>query len=124
VILNPATRPVYWIGSSQKDYLEFPERVQRECGFALHLAQIGEHPPSSKVLKGFGSGVVELIENFDGDTYRTVYTIRFEKILYVLHAFKKKSNKGISTPKIDVDLIKRRVGAAEEHYRAHHEKDT
>jgi phage-related protein len=77
------------------------------------LAQLGMHPPSAKLLKGFGSGVVELIEDFDGDTYRAVYAVRFETAVYVLHAFKKKSKQGIRTPRSDVDLIKRRLKDAE-----------
>lgn len=72
-----------------------------------------QHPPSAKPLKGIGSGVVELIEDFDGDTYRTVYTVRLQKAVYVLHAFKKKSKRGIATPKSDLDLIKRRLKDAE-----------
>ena len=83
--------------------------MQDTLGFELFLAQTGQHPPSAKPLKGIGSGIVELIEDFDGDTYRTVYTVRFQEAVYVLHAFKKKSKQGIATPKSDIDLIKRRL---------------
>ncbi len=83
--------------------------MQDTLGFELFLAQTGQHPPSAKPLKGIGSGIVELIEDFDGDTYRTVYTVRFQEAVYVLHAFKKKSKRGIATPKSDIDLIKRRL---------------
>ncbi len=102
-----------WVASSKRDYREFPPRVQDTLGFELFLAQTGQHPPSAKPLKGLGSGVVELIEDFDGDTYRAVYTVRFRDAVYVLHAFKKKSKRGIATPKSDIDLIKRRLKDAE-----------
>jgi phage-related protein len=77
------------------------------------LAQTGQHPSSAKLLKGFGSGTIELTEDFDGDTYRAVYSVRFETAVYVLHAFKKKSKRGIKTPQTDIDLIKRRLRDAE-----------
>ena len=107
------TRPLLWVASSKRDYREFPPRVQDTLGFELFLAQTGQHPPSAKSLRGLGSGVVELIEDFDGDTYRAVYTVRFREAVYVLHAFKKKSKRGIATPKSDSDLIKRRLKDAE-----------
>jgi phage-related protein len=106
-------RPLRWVASSKRDYGQFPPRVQDQFGFALFLAQGGLHPPSAKLLRGFGSGVVELVEDFDGDTYRAVYTVRLSKALYVLHAFKKKSRHGRKTPLSDIDLIRRRLGAAE-----------
>lgn len=87
--------------------------MQENFGFELFLAQTGQHLPSAKPLKGFGGGVVELIGDFDGDTYRTVYTVRFAEAVYVLHAFKKKSKRGIATPKSDIDLIGRRLKDAE-----------
>ena len=106
-------RPLRWIKSSYKDFVAFPAEVQDEFGFALHIAQTGLHAPSAKLLKGLGSGIVELVENFDGDTYRTVYTVRFETAVYVLHAFMKKSKQGIKTPQSDIELIKRRLKDAE-----------
>src|SRR6266481_2127166 len=106
-------RPLLWVASSKRDYRNFPERVQRNLGFELFLAQTGQHPPSAKPLKGFGSGTVELVEDFDGDTYRAVYTVRFGTAVYVLHAFKKKSKRGIKTPQSDIDLIRQRLKAAE-----------
>ncbi|MFI0843299.1 type II toxin-antitoxin system RelE/ParE family toxin [Mesorhizobium sp. IMUNJ 23232] len=106
-------RPLLWLASSRRDYGAFPERVQEAFGFELFLAQTGQHPPSAKMLKGFGSGVVELIEDFDGDTYRAVYTVRFETAVYILHSFKKKSKQGIQTPQSDIDLISRRLRDAE-----------
>jgi phage-related protein len=112
--LTRPLRPLLWIGSSKRDYAAFPERVQYNLGFELFLAQTGQHPPSAKPLKGLGSGTVELVENFDGDTYRAVYTIRFREAVYVLHAFKKKSKRGIKTPLTDIELIKRRLRDAEQ----------
>jgi phage-related protein len=109
-------RPLLWVGSSKRDYIEFPERVQEQFGFELHLVQSGQHPPSAKPLRGLGSGVVELVEDFDKSTYRAVYTVRFEEFVYVLHAFKKKSKQGIKTPQTDIDLIKSRLKDAEQDY--------
>ena len=110
-------RPLNWIGSSYRDYKRFPEPVQDEMGFALYRAQIGDRHPSAKTLKGFGgSGVLELVGNHEGDTYRTVYTVRFAEALYVLHAFQKKSKRGIATPKAELDLIRRRPRTAEDDY--------
>lgn len=106
-------RPLRWIGSSRKDYGAFPPAVQDAFGFELFLAQTGQHPPSAKLLRGLGSGVVELIEGFDGDAYRAVCAVRFETALYVLHAFKKKSKRGVQTPQSDIALIKRRLKDAE-----------
>ena len=105
-------RPLLWVASSRRDYREFPPRVQEGFGFELFLAQTGQHPPSAKPLKGLGTGTLELIENFDGDTYRAVYTVQFAEALYVLHAFKKKSKRGSRTPQVDIDLIKHRLKTA------------
>ena len=106
-------RPLRWIASSRRDFGEFPSRVLETFGHRLFLAQTGLHPPSAKPLKGLGSGVVELLEEFDGDAYRAVYTVRFVSAVYVLHAFKKKSKRGMATPQSDVELIKRRLADAE-----------
>jgi len=113
VKLPRPSRPLLWVGSSRKDYGAFPPSVQDAFGFELFLAQTGQHPPSAKPLKGFPGGTVELIEDFDGDTYRAIYTVRFETAVYVLHAFKKKSKRGIKTPQSDIDLVKRRLRDAE-----------
>jgi phage-related protein len=102
-------RPLLWVGSSKRDYRRFPPRVQDGFGFALFLAQTGQHPPSAKPLKGLGSGTVELVEEFDGNAYRAVYTVRFRDAIYVLHAFQKKSKHGIATPRRDIELIERRL---------------
>lgn len=93
--------------------MDFPPRVQDNFGFELFLAQTGQHPPSAKLLKGLGSGTVELVDDFDGDAYRAVYTVRFESAVYVLHSFKKKSKQGVKTPRGDIELIKRRLKDAE-----------
>jgi len=109
-------RPLLWVASSKRDYGRFPAKVQDGFGFELFLVQTGQHPPSAKTLKGLGAGTLELIENFDGDTYRAVYTVHFSEAVYVLHAFKKKSKRGSKTPQADVNLIKLRLKtAADDH---------
>ena len=106
-----------FIGSSREDLKEFPEDVRQDIGYALFEAQQGFKPAHAKPLKGFGgAGVLEIIENFHGDTYRAVYTVKFENAIYVLHCFQKKSKSGIKTPKQDIDLIKQRLRAAEQDY--------
>jgi|SRR6516162_5532267 phage-related protein len=109
-------RPLFWVGSSKRDYLEFPEKMQDNLGFELYLAQTGQHPPSAKPLKGLGTGILELAEDFDGDTYRAVYVVRFKEAVYALHAFQKKSKRGVATPKREVDLIGSRLKDAESHH--------
>src|SRR5271163_3600604 len=116
-------RPLYWIASSKRDYRGFPRQVQDRFGFQLYLARIGQHPPSAKPLKGLGSGIVELVDDFDGDTYRAVYTVRFGDAVYVLHAFKKKSKRGIKTPQSEIDLVKRRLRDAEYDHVARFKKE-
>ena len=112
-----------FIGSSREDLKEFPEEVRQDIGFALFEAQRGQKPVTAKPLKGFGgAGVLEIIENFFGDTYRAVYTVKFEKVVYVLHCFQKKSKHGIKTSQQDVDLIKQRLKAAQEDYNEHYKK--
>ena len=117
-------RPLLWVASSKRNYREFPSRVQDGFGFELYLAQTGQHPPSAKPLRGFGSGTLELIEDFDGDTYRTVYTVRFGEAIYVLHAFKKESKRGIKTPQSDIDLIRRRLRDAEQDHAQRFKKES
>ncbi|TYQ26087.1 addiction module toxin RelE [Pseudanabaena sp. UWO310] len=115
--------PVEWIGSSLDDLKNFPDEVQQVVGYALYLAQCGDKHPSAKPLKGFkGAGVVEVVEDFDGDTYRAVYTIKFADVVYVLHSFQKKSKQGIATPKQDMDLIEARLKRAKENYAEHYNK--
>src|SRR3954469_16462682 len=97
-------RPLSWVGASLKDLSAFPEEVKDVMGYALHLAQVGEKSPAAKPLKGFGgAGVLEIVDDHDGDTYRAVYTVRFGDAVYVLHAFQKKSKRGIETPKTELD---------------------
>jgi len=111
-------KPVYWVGSSKKDLKEMPEDVQDVFGYALQQAQSGKKHPDAKPLKGFGgAGVLEVVEDFDSDTYRAVYTVKFGDAVYVLHCFQKKSTKGIETPQKDIELIRNRLKAAEEHAR-------
>jgi phage-related protein len=111
----PPVKPLVWIGSSLKDLREFPDEVKDEMGFALYEAQCGLKPTAAKPLKGFGgAGVLEVVSDYQSDTYRAVYTVRLEECVYVLHAFQKKSKKGIATPKADIELIKRRLRQAEE----------
>ena len=108
-------KPVHWIGSSGKDLRAMPEEVQDDIGYALYLAQMGDKHADAKPLTGFkGAGVLEIVENHDGDTYRAVYTLRFANAIYVLHAFQKKSKRGIATPQADMDLIRRRMQQATE----------
>jgi phage-related protein len=108
------TKPVVWIGSSLKDLRALPEPVRDVFGYALYLAQKGSKHDAAKPLKGFGgAGVLEVVEDFDGDTFRAVYTVKFEGVLYVLHVFQKKSKTGAKTSKADMNLIERRLKAAE-----------
>jgi len=111
-------KPVRWIGSSRRDLKAFPKSVQREVGQALYAAQLGEEYPSAKPLKGFGGrSVLEIVAADVEATYRAVYTVRFGDSIYVLHAFQKKSKKGIATPRTEIELVRRRLAAAERAYR-------
>ncbi|MSO99044.1 MAG: hypothetical protein EXR11_12640 [Rhodospirillaceae bacterium] len=108
-ITDRPAKALLWVASSKRDYKAFPPAVQERYGFELYLAQLGSYPPSAKPMKGFGGGIFELADEFDGNAYRAIYAVRFEKAVYVLHAFKKKSKRGIKTPKTDIDLIQRRL---------------
>jgi phage-related protein len=104
------------MGSSRDDLRAFPDEVRRVIGVAIN-DQNGEEHPSVKALKGFGGrSVLEVIDDFDGDTYRAVYTVRFAAAVYVLHCFQKKSKKGGETPRHDIGVVKSRLKAAEAHY--------
>lgn len=117
-IIEGELKPVRWVGSSRKDLKTFPRTVQRHIGQALYAAQCGEEYPTVKALKGFGGrSVLEIVATPGTDTYRAVYTVRFHGTIYVLHAFQKKSKKGIATPKKEIDLIKQRLAAAERDYK-------
>ena len=117
--MSPASRqpkPLEWIGSSQKDLKALPDEVIDVFGYALHLAQTGGRHAQAKPLQGFGSAsVLEVIEDWRGNTFRAVYTVRFEDRVYVLHVFQKKSKSGIATPKPDMDLIRDRLKVAARH---------
>ena len=107
-------KPLIWIGSSKKELLNFPETVRQTIGYALYLAQKGEKHQDSKPLKGFGGAkTLEVVEDFKGDTFRSVYTVKLDNVVYVLHSFQKKSKTGIKTPKSDMELIKQRLKEAE-----------
>ena len=108
-------RPVIWLGNSRKNLQAFPKQVRIDMGAALMAAQCGETAEHVKSFKGVGSGVFEIIDRYNKDTYRLVYAVQIGKYLYVLHAFQKKSKTGIATPKQDVDLIKQRYKEAQEH---------
>ena len=108
-------RPLYWVGSSKRDLLALPEDVVDVFGYALYLAQIGKKHEQARPLKGFGSaGVLEVVEDWEGNTYRAVYTVRFMCGVFVLHVFQKKAKRGITTRKADLDLIRDRLKAAEQ----------
>lgn len=109
-------RPLHWVGSSKRDFLSFPAMVKDDMGNALGIAQFGGTAPTAKPWKGLGSGVLEIVESHDGNAYRAVYTVRFEKAIYVLHAFQKKSPSGIRTGKRDVSLVAERLKTAERDY--------
>ncbi|HEY7309155.1 MAG TPA: type II toxin-antitoxin system RelE/ParE family toxin [Gemmataceae bacterium] len=110
-------KPLFWVGSSKKDLKGFPLEVRRTMGFALFQAQAGGKHVDAKPLKSFGgAGVLEVVENLQGSTFRAVYTVKLAGAVYVLHAFQKKSKKGRKTPKAEWDLIRKRLKAAEEHY--------
>ena len=109
-------RPLHWVASAKKDYLSFPAEVQDDMGYALGLAQLGAKHPNAKPWKGEGPGVLEIVEDHRGDTYRAVYTVRFAKVVYVLHAFQKKAKSGIKTDQTDVKLIAERLKRAQIDY--------
>ncbi len=111
-----------FIGSSLRDLREFPGAVKDDIGYALHQAQEGKRPSSAKPLSGFGgAGVLEIIDDFDGDTYRAVYTVRFKQVIYVLHCFQKKSKHGIKTPQKEIELVRMRLRTAETDYKENYE---
>ena len=107
-------RPLEWIASSYKDLMALPSDVRRRFGYALSLAQMGDQDDAAKVLKGFGgSGVLEVVEDDAGGTYRAVYTVKFAEAVFVLHCFQKKSKRGVATPKADMNIIHARLKVAE-----------
>ena len=122
-MIRTALKPCNFVGSSRRDLKRFPAKVQNRMGYALQQVQEGEEPLSAKALKGFGGRtILELADDFEGDTYRAVYTVRFAGAIYVLHAFQKKSKRGIATPRHEIELIKSRLRDAELHHRMQMEK--
>jgi phage-related protein len=113
-----AVKPVCWVGSSYKDFRAFPDPVLDKMGYALYRAQIGKKHEHAKPLNGFGgAGVLEIVTDHDGDTFRAVYTVKFATSIYVLHAFQKKSKSGAKTTGQDLDLIRQRLKTAEADYK-------
>lgn len=111
-----AVKPLEWVGSAKKDLMAMPDTVIDLIGYAFHLAQRGLKHDQAKVLKGFGSaGVLEVVEDHDGNAYRAVYTVRFKNAIYVLHCFQKKSHKGIATPMHELNTVEARLKLARQH---------
>lgn len=110
-------KPVIWMGDSLDVLRDFPAPVQGEIGYAVYLAQIGSKYVDARPMKGFGSGVLEVLSDHRGDTFRAVYTVRFAKTVYVLHAFQKKSTRGTATPVRELDVVKARLKLAEDLHR-------
>jgi len=111
------SKPVFWVASSRKELQGLPPEVRKVFGFALWQAQTGHTHMAAKPLKSFGgAGVLEVVEDHDGNTYRAIYTVRFAGVVYTLHVFQKKSKKGVKTPKHEIELIRKRLKAAEEHH--------
>jgi phage-related protein len=107
-------REVRWVGDSKEKLQGFPGQVRKDIGHALYLEQTGQTPTSAKPMRGLESGVFEIVDDYDTNAYRAVYTVKIGRSLYVLHAFQKKSKRGIATPKQEIDLIKRRLRRAKE----------
>ena len=120
--LPSSRRAVEFVASAKDDLSAMPQPVKDVFGFAIFQAELGDKHPDAKPLKGFGgAGVLEVVENHDGDTYRAVYTVKFKGVVYVLDAFQKKSKKGSATPKHDMDRVKARLKLAERHYKDNYE---
>jgi len=109
-------RPLYWVGSAKRDLLAFPEAVKDGIGAALSVAQFGGKHPAAKPWKGTAPGVLEVVEDHDGNTYRAVYAVRFRLAVYVLHCFQKKARSGIQTSRHDVELVSQRLRQAHQDY--------
>jgi phage-related protein len=113
--LRARVKQLIWVGSARADLMDLPDEVQDVFGYALYLAQVGDKHPDAKPLKGFsGAGVLEVIEDHAGDTYRAVYTVTFSTAVYTLHVFQKKSTRGIATPRREIELIQKRLAWAEQ----------
>ena len=112
----PGEKPLHWMGSALKELAGFPPKAQRSIGFALSAAQYGGKHLSAKPWKGEGQGGLEVVKDYDGDSYRAIYTVRFEHAVYVLHAFQKKSPRGIETRQSDIALVRARLKIAQQDY--------
>ncbi len=110
--------PLHWVGSSKRDFMAFPDSVRSDMGYALGVAQLGGKHPDAKPWKGEGPGILEVVERFDGEAYRAIYTVRFEGVIYVLHAFQKKSPSGIRTARTDIELVSSRLKLAQKDHEA------
>ncbi|MGH7744574.1 MAG: type II toxin-antitoxin system RelE/ParE family toxin [Candidatus Dormibacteria bacterium] len=119
----PGEKALFWIGSSKNDLLAFPEIVKDEIGIALSVAQFGGKHPSAKPWTGEGPGIFEIVEDHRGDTYRAVYTVKFQDAVYVLHSFQKKSPSGVRTSRLDVELIAQRLRLAKQQYEARYGRE-
>lgn len=118
LIRAPGEKPLFWVGSSKEDLLKFPSGVQDVMGTALSVAQFGGKHAEAKPWKGEGPGVFEIVGDHRGNTFRAVYTVRFERAMYVLHAFQKKSPRSIRTSRKDIGLIRQRLSQARRDYEA------
>ena len=118
----PGEKPLFWVASAKRDLLAFPEQAVDDFGYALGLVQMGGLPPSAKPWKGEGPGVFEIVEEHKGDAFRVAYTVRFQKAVYVLHCFQKKSPSGVRTAKTDIDLIGERLKLARADYEVRYGK--
>lgn len=116
----PQERPLEWAGASKRDLMDFPESAKRSVGYALGIAQLGGKHPQAKPWHGAGTGVLEVVESADGNAFRAVYTVRFQRAVYVLHCFQKKSPSGARTAQTDIDLVHHRLAAAARHYKDHY----
>jgi phage-related protein len=118
IAMESAPKPIRWVGTSLRDLRSFPRAVRIDIGHALFTAQEGKTDPAARPLKGFGgASVLEIVASHHGNAWRAVYTVRFQDAIYVLHAFQKKSTKGIATPAREIELIKKRLAEAERDYR-------
>lgn len=105
-------KDLLFVGDSHRILSAFPEPVQRQVGFALYQAQMGNKHPDAKPLNCFAGGILEVVSDHRGDAFRTIYTVRLEHAVYVLHAFQKKAKRGVATPKSEIDLVKQRLRRA------------
>jgi phage-related protein len=113
-VLQSQPKPVVWMGDTLERLKSFPRAVQGKIGFAVYEAQVGEKNIHAKPMKGFGAGVIEVVSDHRGDTFRAVYTVRLEGRIYVLHIFQKKSKSGIATPKAELEMVRQRLKRAVE----------